>query len=135
MWLLSNNTDKQRYILMSKFVMTTAIVFGLAMSTLGTAQAADAKQVFDFYCAQCHGVKGDGKGINVGPDFATDPRNFTDAKEMSKRSDADIKSVIKDGGQSISKSPLMPPWGATLSEAEVDDLLTYIRKLCQCKAN
>jgi mono/diheme cytochrome c family protein len=110
-------------------------VLGLALCTSSSAQAADAKQVFDFYCAQCHGVKGDGKGINVGPDFATDPRNFTDAKEMAKRTDTDIEGVIKDGGHSISKSPLMPPWGATLSAAEVDGLVAYIRKLCQCKAN
>ena len=120
---------------MSRFVITITLVLGLVLSASGSAQAADAKQVFDFYCAQCHGVKGDGKGINVGPDFATDPRNFTNAEEMAKRTDADIKGVIKDGGQSISKSPLMPPWGATLSAAEVDDLLAYIRKLCKCKAN
>ena len=120
---------------MLRFVMNIAMALGLVLSALGSAHASDTKQVFDFYCAQCHGVKGDGKGINVGPDFATDPRNFTDAKEMAKRSDADIKGVIKDGGHSISKSPLMPPWGATLSAAEVDGLVAYIRKLCQCKAN
>jgi len=134
MWLLSN-ANNQRDKLMSRLVIEITMVLGLALSTLSSAQAADAKQVFDFYCAQCHGVKGDGKGINVGPDFATDPRNFTNAKDMEKRTDADIKGVIKDGGQSISKSPLMPPWGATLSAEEVDNLVAYIRKLCQCKAN
>ena len=120
---------------MSRIFITTAMALGLILNASVSAHAADAKQVFEFYCAQCHGVKGDGKGINVGPDFTTDPRNFTDAKEMAKRSDADIKGVIKDGGHSISKSPLMPPWGATLSAAEVDDVVSYIRKLCQCKAN
>jgi mono/diheme cytochrome c family protein len=109
------------------------MVLGLALSAGGSAQAADTKQVFDFYCAQCHGVKGDGKGVNVGKDFATDPRNFTDATDMAKRSDEDIRGVIKDGGPSISKSPLMPPWGATLTAAEVDDLLAYIRTMCKCK--
>ncbi len=119
---------------MSKFVIATAMALGLTLSAMGSAQAADTKQVFDFYCAQCHGVKGDGKGINVGKDFATDPRNFTNAADMEKRSDEDIRTVIKDGGPSISKSPLMPPWGATLSAAEVNDLLAYIRKMCNCKA-
>lgn len=119
---------------MSRFVMTTTLALGLAFGAIGTAQAEDVKQVFDFYCAQCHGVKGDGKGINVGKDFATDPRNFTVAADMEKRSDADIRGVIKDGGPSISKSPLMPPWGNTLTTAQVDDLLAYIRKMCNCKA-
>ena len=118
---------------MSRFVITTTMALGLVLSAMGTAQAEDAKQVFEFYCAQCHGVKGDGKGINVGKGFATDPRNFTNATDMEKRSDDDIRGVIKDGGPSISKSPLMPPWGATLSAAQVDDLLGYIRKLCNCK--
>ena len=118
---------------MSRFVIIAATVFGLALSAAGSAQAADAKQVFDFYCAQCHGVNGDGKGVNVGKDFATDPRNFTIAADMEKRSDEDIRGVIKDGGPSISKSPLMPPWGATLSAAEVDGLLAHIRQLCKCK--
>jgi len=119
---------------MSKFVTITTLALGLAMSVAGSAQAADSKQVFDFYCAQCHGTAGDGKGVNVGKDFSTDPRNFTISADMEKRSDEDIRVVIKDGGPAISKSPLMPPWGATLSAAEVDGLLAYIRKLCNCKA-
>lgn len=119
---------------MSRFVITTAMALGLALGAAGSAQAADSKQVFDFYCAQCHGTAGDGKGINVTKDFATDPRNFTNVADMEKRSDEDIRGVIKDGGPSISKSPLMPPWGATLTAAEVDGLLAYIRKMCNCKA-
>jgi len=116
---------------MSRFVIVTATVLGLALGAAGSAQAADAKEVFDFYCAQCHGVKGDGKGVNVTKDFATDPRNFTNKADMEKRTDEDIKTVIRDGGPAISKSPLMPPWGATISAAEVDGLLAYIRKLAK----
>ena len=118
---------------MSRFVIMTTMALGLALSAGGSAYAEDAKQVFDFYCAQCHGTEGNGKGVNVTKDFATDPRNFTDSAEMAKRSDEDIRGVIKDGGPSISKSPLMPPWGATLSAAQVDGLLAHIRKLCNCK--
>ena len=118
---------------MLRFVITTTLALCLALSAVGSAQAEDAKQVFDFYCAQCHGPEGDDKGVNGGKDFATDPRNFTVTADMEKRSDDDIRGVIKDGGPSISKSPLMPPWGATLSAAQVDGLLGHIRKLCKCK--
>ena len=117
---------------MSRFVIMASMVLGLVLSA-GSAQAEDAKQVFEFYCAQCHGLEGNGKGVNVTKDFATDPRNFTDSVEMAKRSDDDIRGVIKDGGPSISKSPLMPPWGATLSAAQVDGLLAHIRGICKCK--
>src|SRR3989338_10803748 len=116
---------------MSRNVIVTAMALCMVLGAAGSAHAADAKQVFDFYCAQCHGVKGDGKGINVTKDFATDPRNFTNKEDMAKRTDEDIKTVIRDGGPAISKSPLMPPWGATLSAAEVDGLLAYIRKLAK----
>ncbi len=116
---------------MSRLVVVTTMALGLALSAVGSAQAADSKQVFDFYCAQCHGTAGDGKGINVTKDFATDPRNFTVGADMAKRTDDDIRTVIKDGGPAISKSPLMPPWGATLSAAEVDGLLAYIRKMAK----
>lgn len=118
---------------MSKFVIVTTMMLGLALSAAGSAQAADSKQVFDFYCAQCHGTDGKGKGINVTKDFATDPRNLTDSSEMAKRSDEDLRGVIKDGGPSISKSALMPPWGSTLTADEVEGLVKYIRKLCDCK--
>lgn len=120
---------------MSKFVMTAIVALGMTMGAANAAHAADAKQVFDFYCAQCHGEKGNGKGINVTKDFATDPRDFTNSADMAKRTDDDIRSVIKDGGPAISKSPLMPPWGSTLSKEDTEGLLAYIRKLCKCKAN
>ena len=118
---------------MSKFVIMTTMLIGFALGLSSSAQAGDTKQLFDFYCAQCHGTEGNGKGVNVTKDFATDPRDFTNKTDMEKRSDDDIMGVIKDGGPSISKSPLMPPWGATLSAAQVDELLGYVRKFCNCK--
>ena len=114
-----------------KFI--TATFLGLALLAGGSAQATDDKTLFDFYCAQCHGVEGKGKGPNVTKDFATDPRDFTNKTDMEKRSDEDIRAVIKDGGPAISKSELMPPWGKTLSSAEIDQLVGYVRKFCQCK--
>ncbi len=98
----------------------------------GTAQAADVEQVFNFYCVQCHGPEGKGDGPNVSDNFPVNPRNFTKSDEMNKLSDADIKNVILKGGPVASKSPMMPPWGKTLSGEEVDMLVKYLRKLCNC---
>jgi len=116
--------------LSNTILLVALIVFGLAGGNV--AQAADADQLFKFYCAQCHGLEGKGNGPNVGKEFPVDPRNFTKADEMEKLSDADIKNVILDGGPSASKSPMMPPWGKTLTEEEVDALVKYLRKLCNC---
>ncbi len=114
-----------------KIVSMCLLTFGLAAG--GPAQAVDVDKVFDFYCAQCHGLDGMGKGPNVTKDFATSPRNFSDAKEMSKLSDADLKNVILDGGPSVSKSALMPPWSKTLSGEEVDALVKKLRAICKCE--
>ncbi len=107
------------------------VTFGLAASA--PAQATETEKVFMFYCAQCHGADGKGKGPNVTDDFATNPRNFTDAEAMNKLTDGDMKTAIKDGGPAVSKSELMPPWGKTLSAEEIAGLVGYIRNLCGCE--
>ena len=118
---------------MSRYAIAAALGLCLALPAAGPASAAEVEQMFKFYCAQCHGLEGKGDGPNVGKDFPVSPRNFTSAEEMNKLSDADIKNVILDGGPAMSKSPMMPPWGKTLSEAEVDALIKHLRKLCACK--
>jgi len=119
---------------MQKIIPLAAVllVFGFLS---GASQAADegTKQLFDFYCAQCHGTGGKGDGPNVTDDFPVNPRNFTKKDEMNKLTDADIKNVILKGGPVASKSPMMPPWGKTLSTGEIDSLVVYLRELCQCK--
>jgi len=118
---------------MRSFTIMTAALVGLILLSAGTAQAADDKQLYEFYCAQCHGLSGKGDGPNVTKDFKTDPRNFTSVADMQKLSNADVKNVITDGGAAVSKSELMPPWGKTISEADIDKLVAYVWKLCNCK--
>ena len=118
---------------MPRLTIFAALLFSLGLLGGGSALAADVEQVFRFYCAQCHGAGGKGDGPNVTKDFPVSPRDFTNAKEMDKLTDADIKNVILDGGAAASKSPMMPPWGKTLSEADVEVLIKHLRKLCQCK--
>tara|TARA_B100001964_G_C14214044_1_gene591819 strand:+ start:460 stop:831 length:372 start_codon:yes stop_codon:yes gene_type:complete len=104
-------------------------------ATLGStvAWAEDTEKVYKFYCAQCHGDNGDGKGINVTEDFPVTPRAFNNAKEMNKLTDADLRNVIREGGPIVSKSEMMPPWGKTLSDADIDGLVKMLRELCQCE--
>ncbi len=115
----------------SKIVLATILLSVSLVS--GWAQAADGEKLFKFYCAQCHGLDGGGKGPNVTKDFPVDPRNFTKSAEMNKLTDADMKNVILKGGPVASKSPMMPPWGKTLSNEEVDSLVQHLRKICKCK--
>lgn len=89
------------------------------------------EDIYKTYCWQCHGMQGDGMGINI-PDMSVQPRDHTDNKEMSVRSDEELFKAIKEGGRSIGKSLLMPAWEGVLSDEDVQDLVQYLRKLCNC---
>ena len=99
-----------------------------AVSATGKETAADNYRT---YCTQCHGRDANGKGINI-RDMSVQPRDHTDAKSMSGRSDDTIFKVIKEGGPSIDKSVLMPPWGDTFTDDEIHDLVAHLRMLCKC---
>ena len=103
---------------------------GLVLALAAPARES-AKDNYRTYCTQCHGMDGNGKGINI-RDMSVQPRDHTDAKAMSGRSDDQIFKVIQEGGPSIDKSVLMPPWGDTFSDDEIHDLVAHLRVLCKC---
>lgn len=116
-----------------KRVLQFAVAVILVVLT-GAALAATAPENYRFYCAQCHGEKGRGDGPNAIESMPVSPRDHTNSKDMSKLTDEDIMNAIADGGVSVSKSSLMPPFGKTLSDKEIRDLSGYLRKLCNCRA-
>ena len=109
------------------------ILFMIGLGGSSNLLAADAEQLFNFYCAQCHGFEGKGDGPNVNDHFATNPRDFTDSAKMQKLTDADIRNVIMDGGAALDKSELMPPWGKTLTKEDINALVDHLRKFCACQ--
>jgi len=119
-------------------------IFSLAIVAFigkGIAFAVSAEENYKFYCAQCHGMDGKGEGANAKPkvagidlpEMSVTPRNHTSPEDMNKLTDTDIESAISGGGASVSKSTIMPPFGKTLTEAEIKDLIAHLRKLCKCK--
>ncbi|MCP5038666.1 MAG: c-type cytochrome [Rhodobacteraceae bacterium] len=116
-----------------KKITKLAAIAALSSQLAAPVWASETEVVYKFYCAQCHGLTGDGDGPNVTEDFPVTPRKFADATEMAKLTDADIRNVIMDGGPAVSKSPMMPPWGKTLTEDEVTGLIGYLRVLCACE--
>lgn len=114
--------------MLNKFLLVTLLAIFSAQ-----AQAREtAADNYKAYCVQCHGMEGNGKGMNI-RDMSVVPRDHTDAKAMSGRSDETIAKAIKEGGPSIDKSILMPPWDGTLSDDEIKDLVQHLRILCKCK--
>ena len=94
---------------------------------------AKTRETYQWYCAQCHGIKGKGDGINA--KFLTvPPRNHTKAEYLETRTDEQFFQAIKFGGLSVGRAPCMPAWGHTLSDSTIHELVRYIRELCQCEA-
>jgi cytochrome c oxidase cbb3-type subunit 2 len=120
----------------ARFALGAMAVAGLA--TASTAQAADVaagKAKYDMFCASCHGPAGKGDGpvgaaLNPKPrDFSKGDFKFDTDKDGKAGTDADLKNVIKNGGGAYGGSAMMAPWGATLSDADLENLVAYIRSL------
>lgn len=110
------------------YLMLLTFVFLLP----ATCMAESAANNYRTYCMQCHGMEGNGMGVNI-QDMSVQPRDHTDVKSMTARTDAELFKVIKEGGLAINKSALMPPWEDTFTDNEIHDLVKHLRKLCKCK--
>jgi mono/diheme cytochrome c family protein len=95
--------------------------------------SSNGEKIYQWYCAPCHGIKGDGKGFNA-KNLDPRPANHTDPALMTKRTDNDLFEAISGGGKRVGKSTLMPPWGNTFSKTQITSLVMYLRKLCRCQA-
>lgn len=81
-------------------------------------------------CASCHGASGKGDGP-AAKALNPKPRNHTDAEYMKTISDEYIAKITKLGGVAVGKSPLMPPWGGVLSDADLQNLVAFMRSLAK----
>jgi cytochrome c oxidase cbb3-type subunit 3 len=90
------------------------------------------RQVYQLYCAQCHGEEGHGDGVNA-MFLVVPPRDHTKADYIETRSDQQLFNAIKFGGLAVGRAPCMPAWGHTFKDKTVRSLVSYIRELCECK--
>jgi len=91
-------------------------------------EAKRGRSLYEYYCAICHGKRGDGDGFNA-TNLHTPPARHTDPILMGTLSDAQIRRIIGEGGGALGRSPQMPPWGGVLKSREIDDLTVFIRTL------
>jgi mono/diheme cytochrome c family protein len=109
-------------------LLALIVAFGAA-----SAQADDTArgaEIFRNYCATCHGPQGQPdpdselvKGLGVVP------ANFSDPLFNSREPSSDWKIVITQGGPALGFSEQMPAFGNTLSESDIDDVLSHIKTL------
>jgi mono/diheme cytochrome c family protein len=100
------------------------------------AQRASGKQLYEKYCSQCHGEKGDGEGYAT-PHLYPKPRNFTTGKYKVRTTPfgalpthQDLVNVIRRGMPHTS----MPAW-PTLTDQQLSELAYFIKTFSPDFAN
>jgi mono/diheme cytochrome c family protein len=81
------------------------------------------------YCARCHNPESTPERVSNYDNLAVKPHAFSEGDTLNNISDADLTAIIDHGGPALNKSPLMPPYGYTLSKAEIRALISYIRMI------
>lgn len=113
-----------------KVIMRIFIAFILILLLPLYAFSEDkGKKLYDDWCAQCHGYKGDGKGYAADftfpkpRDFVNGIYKFRSTPSGSPPTDNDIIRSIRTGNPGTS----MPPW-KRFSDDEVKSLVDYLKK-------
>jgi len=108
--------------------MKKLLLMGVALLIAGavSANAAEAKAVWDKECAKCHGADGKGK-TKMGEKLGV--RDYTDAKVQETMKDDQMAKAIKEGvkekGSDKTKMKAFPD----LTDDEIKSLVAYIRAL------
>ena len=91
-------------------------------------QQAEGKRVFYAQCVWCHADStpaGPSNRSNVSPD----PPLMNDGAIFNAESDATLRRIIVYGGRGVGKSAMMPPYGLTLKDEEIESVIAYIRAI------
>lgn len=116
-----------------------ACIFHLAVLTASAqaihyAQPPDAHNgqlLYNRGCIACHGAEG--KGALPSLTVFTRPSSFPDFTACSQTTpevDSAYKAVIVHGGPYYGFSPIMPAFGQLLTDAQINDLVAYLRSFC-----
>mgnify|MGYP001564568832 FL=1 len=90
--------------------------------------AREGRVLYLHYCLTCHGEEGHGDGFNA---FSLDPRprDLADPAFQASKSDDDLAAIIRSGGGVAGMSTGMPPYGRTLNERRIRNVVNYLRTL------
>jgi len=81
----------------------------------------------DQYCNRCHDPESSPQRVSNYDNLEVKPHPFTEGATLNKMADAYLTSIILHGGPALNRSALMPPYGNTLSAADVKAIIAYTR--------
>ena len=91
---------------------------------------AQGKRIFYTQCVWCHADStpaGPSNRSNLNPM----PSLMNDGTILNRESDDYLESIIALGGSAMSKSAMMPPYGQTLTQQEIQQVVAYTRAIAQ----
>jgi cytochrome c6 len=98
-----------------------AVVFGLLVFAGPSNAQGNGEKVYKAKCAGCHGP--DGAGATAAGK-AMKARDFC-SDEVKKESDAEWTDIVSKGKNK------MPSFSGKISDADIKDVVAYIRSLCK----
>ena len=116
------NSSQKKYISASMlFVFCVLFSCNRAMAENSQPEDSRGKQVYDYYCYQCHGYSGDAQTL-ASSFLDPAPRNFTatSKRELSRQSMQDTVTYGKNG-------TAMMAFSSVLSTNDIEAVVDYIR--------
>ena len=103
---------------------------GIVWASVATAEQVPTEpaEMFEAFCAVCHGEDGSGQVEN--PAIDSEPMDFTDCAVATPEPDGDWELVITHGGLAAGLSSEMPSYGDALTKGQIQALIGYIRGFC-----
>ena len=89
------------------------------------ASLAAGRQVYQRFCATCHGTNAEG---GSGSDISPPAPDLTDSEWKHGSTDGEIFSVIKNG---VPPELNMEPWGDRINDTDIWNVVNYIRSLAK----
>ena len=117
--------------MLKRFPCFSALVLVCLMLWPLAAQSQDAaagKEIYEQYCALCHGPQGKGDG-SLSANLDPKPRNHTDGAYMNTLTDDHLLKVVGEGGAAAGLSPIMPAWKGILAAQQIQDVVAFVRTL------
>ncbi|MFQ5914324.1 MAG: c-type cytochrome [Nitrospinota bacterium] len=119
---------------MHRVLVVGGVVLAALWLASGTAaaqgDAAKGKEMYAKLCASCHGATGKGDGPMAAA-LTPKLKDLSNKAYLSKLDDKYLVDITAKGGAAIGKAPLMPPFGGSLKEEDIRDVIAYIRSLAE----
>ena len=120
--------SSRRVILVLTLLVSPLVTAALtAAQSSPTPDLARGKEIYARHCSGCHGEDGRGEAKTFRPNVG----NLSVRVLMDQLSDDYLVAVIQKGGAAVGKNAAMPAWSAQLDDADIRDVVAFVRTLAR----